>query len=100
MRGTVRFEQVSEEAPTVIAFKIEGNDPSAERGMHIHQFGDNTNGCTSAGPHCTISSSSLLFFLSSLLFPPLPHITWRSVGGGGAGGRASTTHIAREIIKI
>lgn len=50
--GTVTLEQASESSPTTITYDIKGNDPSAHRGMHIHQFGDNTNGCTSAGPHC------------------------------------------------
>ncbi|KAF2431456.1 copper/zinc binding superoxide dismutase, partial [Tothia fuscella] len=49
--GTVTFEQESESSPTTITWKITGNDPNAERGMHVHAFGDNTNGCTSAGPH-------------------------------------------------
>lgn len=63
MGGTVHFEQASEQAPTVITYKIQGNDSSAERGMHIHQFGDNTNGCTSAGPHCMFSSPFLLIII-------------------------------------
>ncbi|PQE23447.1 Superoxide dismutase [Cu-Zn] protein [Rutstroemia sp. NJR-2017a BBW] len=49
--GTVTFEQADESSPTVVSWNISGQDPNAERGMHIHQFGDNTNGCTSAGPH-------------------------------------------------
>lgn len=49
--GTVYFEQESESAPTTISYEITGNDSNAERGFHIHEFGDNTNGCTSAGPH-------------------------------------------------
>ncbi|KAI4137526.1 MAG: hypothetical protein L6R39_007233 [Caloplaca ligustica] len=51
VKGTVTFEQESESSPTTITYDIQGNDPSAKRGMHVHQFGDNTNGCTSAGPH-------------------------------------------------
>jgi len=47
----VTFEQSSESSPTTISWDISGNDPSAERGFHIHQFGDNTNGGLSAGPH-------------------------------------------------
>ncbi|KAL1970953.1 hypothetical protein VTN77DRAFT_2787 [Rasamsonia byssochlamydoides] len=49
--GTVTFEQPDENSPTTISWNITGHDPNAERGFHIHQFGDNTNGCTSAGPH-------------------------------------------------
>ncbi|KAF4124524.1 hypothetical protein GMORB2_5190 [Geosmithia morbida] len=49
--GTVTFEQESESAPTTITWDITGNDANAKRGFHIHTFGDNTNGCTSAGPH-------------------------------------------------
>lgn len=89
--GTVRFEQASEQAPTVITFNIQGSDPSAERGMHIHQFGDNTNGCTSAGPHCTcflflppfllisspLSSSSLYIIWRSGRGKEQVHFTWR-----------------------
>ncbi|KEF60935.1 superoxide dismutase [Exophiala aquamarina CBS 119918] len=49
--GQVTFEQVDENSPTTISWNLSGHDANAERGFHIHQFGDNTNGCTSAGPH-------------------------------------------------
>jgi len=49
--GTVTFEQTSEASPTTIKYDIRGSDPSAKRGMHVHEFGDNTNGCMSAGSH-------------------------------------------------
>ncbi|KAI9676052.1 MAG: Superoxide dismutase [Cu-Zn] [Caeruleum heppii] len=49
--GTVTFEQEADGSPTTISYEIHGHDANAKRGMHVHQFGDNTNGCTSAGPH-------------------------------------------------
>ncbi|KAJ6027066.1 hypothetical protein N7499_005173 [Penicillium canescens] len=49
--STITFEQYDEIAPTTITWNIRGNDPNRERGFHIHEFGDNTDGCTSAGPH-------------------------------------------------
>jgi len=49
--GTITFEQESESSPTKISWDITGHDPNAKRGMHVHAFGDNTNGCISAGPH-------------------------------------------------
>jgi len=51
VKGTVTFEQENESSQTTISWNLTGNDANAERGMHVHAFGDNTNGCTSAGPH-------------------------------------------------
>ena len=49
--GTVYFEQKAESDATTITWEISGHDANALRGFHVHTFGDNTNGCTSAGPH-------------------------------------------------
>ncbi|XP_070839463.1 superoxide dismutase [Cu-Zn] [Chaetodon trifascialis] len=48
--GVVRFEQANDSAPVKLTGEIEGLTPG-EHGFHVHAFGDNTNGCISAGPH-------------------------------------------------
>jgi len=48
--GTVTFEQQNNGVVTVTG-ELRNLDPLASRGFHIHQFGDLTNGCLSAGPH-------------------------------------------------
>ncbi|KAF9164035.1 hypothetical protein DFQ26_001867 [Actinomortierella ambigua] len=48
--GTITFSQQSEDAPTHIKAEISGLKPG-QHGFHIHEFGDNTNGCMSAGAH-------------------------------------------------
>ena len=54
--GTVVFEQDSESSPTTITWDITGQDTNAKHGFHFNTFGYNTNGCTSAGPHCKLNS--------------------------------------------
>ena len=49
--GIVHLEQKAENEPTTISYEISGFKTNGDKGFHIHEFGDNTNGCTSAGPH-------------------------------------------------
>lgn len=51
VKGVVRFVQEKESDYTTVSWDLTGNDANALRGFHVHEFGDNTNGCTSAGPH-------------------------------------------------
>ncbi|KAF9426027.1 Superoxide dismutase [Cu-Zn] [Podila epigama] len=48
--GTIHFSQADEAAPVHVEAHIEGLAPG-RHGFHIHEFGDNTNGCLSAGAH-------------------------------------------------
>ena len=50
VKGVVTFEQEDADAPVRVTGEIKGLAPG-QHGFHIHQFGDLTNGCTSAGAH-------------------------------------------------
>ncbi len=79
--------------------------------MHVHQFGDNTNGCTSAGPHCASPSDCSAFgmvILTEIVVNPFgkehgaPEDSERHVGdlgnfktdgSGNAKGSVTDSHI-------
>lgn len=50
-KGVVIFNQASYTSPTKIKATFENLKPNSKHGFHIHQYGDSTDGCMSAGPH-------------------------------------------------
>ncbi|CAH8871429.1 unnamed protein product [Trichobilharzia szidati] len=50
VKGVVRFSQDTTDAPVTIHAEFSGLKPG-KHGFHVHEFGDTTNGCTSAGAH-------------------------------------------------
>uniref|UniRef100_A0A2U9Q5I1 Superoxide dismutase [Cu-Zn] n=1 Tax=Eurytemora pacifica TaxID=207948 RepID=A0A2U9Q5I1_9MAXI len=56
VNGTVHFEQ-EEGGPVTLSGELTGLADGLH-GFHVHQFGDNTNGCMSAGPHFNVDGST------------------------------------------
>ncbi|XP_050437388.1 superoxide dismutase [Cu-Zn] [Adelges cooleyi] len=50
VKGTIFFSQDDEKSPVVLTGEVTGLSKGLH-GFHIHEFGDNTNGCMSSGPH-------------------------------------------------
>jgi len=50
--GVIYFDQSSDSGSGVhVTGNITGLTPNAQRGFHVHEFGDLTNGCNSTGTH-------------------------------------------------
>ncbi|MFH4977920.1 hypothetical protein AB6A40_004629 [Gnathostoma spinigerum] len=50
VHGVVRLSQDTPDSPTILKGEIQGLTPG-KHGFHVHQYGDTTNGCISAGAH-------------------------------------------------
>ena len=50
-KGVVKFRQKDFESKTYVEGEFSGLKVNAKHGLHIHAFGDLTQGCTTAGPH-------------------------------------------------
>ncbi|XP_025098992.1 superoxide dismutase [Cu-Zn]-like [Pomacea canaliculata] len=50
VHGTLFFAQENDSSPTKVTGQVSGLT-QGKHGFHIHEFGDYTNGCTSAGAH-------------------------------------------------
>lgn len=49
--GVVWFHQCQPGKKTLVRFDLKNLPPNAKRACHIHEFGDTTGGCMTAGPH-------------------------------------------------
>jgi len=57
VKGVVHFTQAGVGAPVSVEGELKGL-AAGPHGFHIHEFGDNTNGCVSAGGHFNPNSKT------------------------------------------
>ena len=56
--GTIKIHQCDENGPLTFKVKLKGFKPNTEHGIHIHEYGDLTEGCKGACSHYNPSNST------------------------------------------
>ena len=51
VKGEIRFHQCKNQSQTQVKFNLYSMVPNQVHGCHIHQYGDESKGCASLGPH-------------------------------------------------
>jgi Cu-Zn family superoxide dismutase len=51
IKGTVSFHQCDKSSKVIVIFNLFGFKPNMTHAIHIHEFGDMSNGCMSLGKH-------------------------------------------------
>ena len=57
IKGNVKFHQCSKKHNVVVTFDLSGFKPDVTKAIHIHEFGDTTNGCESLGAHLNLKNT-------------------------------------------
>lgn len=57
-QGIIHFSQKSIDSPIMIKGKVSGLKKNAKHGFHIHEFGDLSEGCKTAGAHYNPTAST------------------------------------------
>jgi superoxide dismutase, Cu-Zn family len=51
VKGSIKFHQCEKEYKTIVTFDLYGMHPNKMRACHIHEYGDESQGCKSLGSH-------------------------------------------------
>jgi Cu-Zn family superoxide dismutase len=51
VKGTIIFHQCTNNSGSYVIFNLYNLVPNSENAIHIHEYGDLRNGCTSLGGH-------------------------------------------------
>jgi Cu-Zn family superoxide dismutase len=57
VKGNVHFHECYENEGIIVDFNLKGFKPNAIHAIHIHEFGDTTNGCESLGSHLNLTKN-------------------------------------------
>jgi Cu-Zn family superoxide dismutase len=58
IQGYVKFHQCRDTNNVIVFFNLKGFEPNAIHAIHIHEYGDLSDGCTSLGGHLNLKNKN------------------------------------------